>query len=52
MSVMNRCEKLERQKPIIVKVENAVVKIYEGKSRGRKVYTLRVTASFVWAQRA
>jgi integrase len=37
---MNRHEKPNRQKPIIVKVGNAVVKIYQGKSRGYNLFTV------------
>jgi integrase len=37
---MNRHEKLDRRKPIIVKVGNAAVKIYQGKSRGYDLFTV------------
>ena len=37
---MNRHEKPDRRKPILVKVGNAVVKIYSGKSRGYDLFTL------------
>jgi hypothetical protein len=37
---MNRHEKPDRPKPIIVKVGNAAVKIYQGKSRGYDLFTV------------
>src|SRR5215813_1944347 len=37
---MNRHEKPDRRKPIIVKVGNAAVKIYHGKSRGYDLFTV------------
>jgi hypothetical protein len=37
---MNRHEKPDRRKPIIVKVGNAAVKIYQGKSRGYDLFTV------------
>jgi integrase len=37
---MNRHEKRDRRKPVIVKVGNAAVKIYSGKSRGYDLFTL------------
>jgi integrase len=37
---MNRHEKSDHRKPIIVKVGNAVVKIYQGKSRGYNLFTV------------
>lgn len=37
---MNSHEKLGRPKPIIVKAGNAIVKIYQGKSRGYNLFTV------------
>ena len=37
---MNRHEKISGQKPTVVKVGNAAVKIYHGKSRGYDLFTL------------
>jgi hypothetical protein len=37
---MNRHEKPDQRKPIIVKVGNAAVKIYQGKSRGYNLFTV------------
>ena len=37
---MNSHEKPDRQKPIIVKTGNAIVKIYQGKSRGYNLFTV------------